>query len=126
MRRPKVAVGLAIPPKPPVAGLKQVIWATRALRCDSLLLWDHLQDLIPTTLWDKQFTWAAGDNDSPHTFFDQQTLLGYMAPRAGRMAVGVAVTEPIRRHPVVIAQAMITLAHLSKRAPILGIGSGEK
>jgi phthiodiolone/phenolphthiodiolone dimycocerosates ketoreductase len=124
--KPKVAVGLAIPPKPPLGALKQVIWATRALRCDSLLLWDHLQDLIPTTLWDKQFTWAAGDNDSPHAFFDQQTLLGYMAPRAGRMAVGVAVTEAIRRHPVVIAQAMVTLAHLGKRAPILGIGSGEK
>lgn len=123
---PKVAVGLAIPPKPPLGALKQVIWASRLLRCDSLLLWDHLQDLIPSALWDKSFTWAAGDNPSPHTFFDQQTLLGYMAPRSGKMAVGVAVTEPVRRHPVVIAQAMVTLAHLSKRAPILGIGAGEK
>lgn len=126
MGNPKVAVGLAIPAKPPLGGLKQVIWATRLLRCDSLLLWDHLQDLIPTALWDRSFTWAAADNDSPHAFFEQQTMLGYMAPRAGKMAVGVAVTEPIRRHPVIIAQAMVTLAHLSKRAPILGIGAGEK
>jgi phthiodiolone/phenolphthiodiolone dimycocerosates ketoreductase len=123
---PKVAVGLAIPPKPPLGALKQVIWATRVLKCDSLLLWDHLQDLFPSALWEKSFTWAAGENDSPHEFFDQQTLLGYMAARAGKMAVGVAVTEPIRRHPVVIAQAMVTLAHLGKRAPILGIGSGER
>jgi phthiodiolone/phenolphthiodiolone dimycocerosates ketoreductase len=52
--------------------------------------------------------------------------LGYMGPRAGRVSIGVAVTDPIRRHPVVIAQAMITLAHLTKRAPILGIGAGER
>ena len=126
MGNPKVAVGLAIPPKPPLGALKQVIWATRFLRCDSLLLWDHLQDLFPKALWEKSFTWAAGENESPHEFFDMQTLLGYMAPRAGRMAVGVAVTEPIRRHPVVLAQAMVTLSHLGKRAPILGIGSGER
>ena len=126
MGNPKVAVGLAIPPKPPLGALKQVIWATRFLKCDSLLLWDHLQDLFPKALWEKSFTWAAGENESPHEFFDMQTLLGCMAPRAGRMAVGVAVTEPIRRHPVVLAQAMVTLSHLSKRAPILGIGSGER
>ena len=126
MGNPKVAVGLAIPPKPPLGALKQVIWATRFVKCDSLLLWDHLQDLFPKALWEKSFTWAAGENESPHEFFDMQTLLGYMAPRAGRMAVGVAVTEPIRRHPVVLAQAMVTLSYLSKRAPILGIGSGER
>lgn len=126
MGNPKVAVGLAIPPKPPLGSLKQIIWASRVLKCDSLLLWDHLQDLFPKALWEKSFTWAAGDNDSPHAFFEIQTLLGYMAPRAGRMAVGVAVTEAVRRHPVIIAQSMITLAHLGKRAPILGIGSGER
>jgi phthiodiolone/phenolphthiodiolone dimycocerosates ketoreductase len=36
------------------------------------------------------------------------------------------VTEPFRRHPIVIAQAMITLAHMTQRAPILGIGAGER
>ena len=42
------------------------------------------------------------------------------------MRLGVGVTEPIRRHPVLIAQAMMTLSHLTKRAPILGIGAGER
>jgi len=36
------------------------------------------------------------------------------------------VTEPIRRHPVLIAQAMLTLSHMTRRAPILGIGAGER
>jgi phthiodiolone/phenolphthiodiolone dimycocerosates ketoreductase len=124
--RPKIGVGLAIPPKPPLAAFKQVIWAARLMRFDSLLLWDHIQDIFPRALWEPSFTWAAGVNESPHEMFDQQTLLGYLGPRAGNLAVGVAVTEAIRRHPVVIAQAMVTLAHLTKRAPILGIGSGER
>ena len=39
--------------------------------------------------------------------------------RAGQPGVGV--TELIRRHPVVIGEAMMTLSHLTKRAPILGV-----
>ena len=42
------------------------------------------------------------------------------------MRLGVGVTEPIRRHPLLIAQAMMTLSHLTRRAPILGIGAGER
>lgn len=122
----KVAVGLAIPPKPPIGALKQTIWASRALRLDCLLLWDHLQDIFPSSLWDRSFNWTAADNASPHEFFEQQTLLGFMGPRVGGMRTGVAVTDPIRRHPVVIAQAMVSLAHITKKAPILGIGAGER
>jgi len=124
--KPKIAVGLAIPPKPPLGSLKQLVWASRAMRFDCLLLWDHLQDIFPSALWEKEFTWVAGENETPHELFDQQTLLGWLAGRAGGLTLGTAVTEPIRRHPVVIAQAMLTLAHLTKKAPILGIGSGEK
>ena len=38
----------------------------------------------------------------------------------------MGVTEPIRRHPVLIAQVILTLAHITRRAPILGIGAGER
>src|SRR4051794_41889363 len=124
MGKPKVAVGLAIPPKPPISALKQVIWASRFFRLDCFMLWDHLQDIFPTTLWDKNLTWTAGINDSPHEFYDQQTLLGYIAPRAGRLKIGVAVTEGGRRHPGVVARGMDTLAPLSKQAPDFGIGAG--
>jgi phthiodiolone/phenolphthiodiolone dimycocerosates ketoreductase len=89
-------------------------------------LWDHLQDLFPQNLWDHEFTWLAGENASPHEFFEYRTLLGYLASRAGRLRLGVAVTEPVRHHPVLIAQTMLTLAYLTKRAPILGIGAGER
>jgi phthiodiolone/phenolphthiodiolone dimycocerosates ketoreductase len=40
--------------------------------------------------------------------------------------VGVAVTEAIRRHPAEIAQAALTVHHLSKGRFVLGIGAGER
>ena len=53
-------------------------------------------------------------------------MLGYLAAKAPGLRLGVGVTEPIRRHPVLLAQAALTLAHLSQRPPILGIGAGER
>ena len=89
---------------------------------------DHFQNIFPRAIWDTELTWVAAQRPTPHEFFDYQVLLGYLAPRVGRMRLGVGVTEPIRRHPVLIAQAMMTLSHLTKRAPILGprIGAGER
>jgi phthiodiolone/phenolphthiodiolone dimycocerosates ketoreductase len=80
----------------------------------------------PSALWDGGFGLYAAENASPHTRFDDQTLLGYLAARSGGLRLGVGVTEPFRRHPSVIAQAAVALAHLSGRAPILGIGAGER
>ena len=36
------------------------------------------------------------------------------------------MTEPFRRHPATLAQAFVTLDHLSKGRAILGVGSGER
>ena len=105
--------------------MRAMVYAARVLRLDSFTVWDHFQDLFPESLWNTEFSWLARDSDTPHEMYDYQTMLGYLAAHAGRLRLGVAVTEPTRRHPVLLAQAMLTLAHVSKRAPILGIGSGE-
>ncbi len=86
---------------------------------------DHFQGFFPRAIWDKEFTFLAEPAASPHAYYDYQTLLGYLARKAGRLQLAVGVTEPIRRHPVLLAQAAMTLAHMTKRPPILGIGSGE-
>lgn len=96
------------------------------MRLDSVMLIDHFQNIFPSAIWDEEFTWLAKQRPTPHEFFDYQVLLGYFASRVGRMRLGVGVTEPIRRHPILIAQAMMTLSHLTKSAPILGIGAGER
>ncbi|HEY8448021.1 MAG TPA: LLM class flavin-dependent oxidoreductase [Thermomicrobiales bacterium] len=126
MAQPNIAIGVTVPPKPPLGSLRQLMFAARLLRLDSVLIWDHIQDFFPTALWTKDFTWMASQNASPHEFFEFQVTLGWLAARAGRVRIGVAATEPIRRHPVVIAQAMLTLAHMTKRRPILAIGAGER
>ena len=94
MAQPKITVGLALPPKPPVGTLKQVLFASRLIGFDTFMLWDHFQDIFPSALWGRDFTWLAGENASPHEFFDFQTFLGYLAARAGRVRLGVAVTDP--------------------------------
>ena len=98
----------------------------RLIGLQSLMAIDHFQNVFPTAVWDEQFSWLAARRSTPHEHFDYQALLGYLATRAGNLRLGVGVTEPIRRHPVLIAQTMLTVAHMTKRAPILGIGAGER
>lgn len=121
-----ILVGMQIGTQPPLSVLRAGLLAARAMRLESLMLIDHFQNVFPRTLWDREFTWIAAQRPSPHEIFDYQVLMGYLAPRVGRMRIGVGVTEAIRRHPVLIAQAMLTVAHLTRRAPILGIGAGER
>lgn len=93
---------------------------------DSAWLIDHFMGFFPPQIWDGSMSWAAKGKTSPHAYYDWQTLLGYLAPRAGNVRLGVGVTESLRRHPVLLAQAAMTISHLTKRAPILGIGAGER
>lgn len=123
---PQLRLGLHLPPKPPLYAMRAMLYAARAMRLESFTVWDHFQDLFPQSLWDKDFSWLATQSPTPHEFFDYQMLLGYLAARSGRLRLGVSATHPSGRHPVVIAQSMMTLAHLSKRAPILSIGPGER
>lgn len=123
---PTVATGLFMPPNPPLTRVWMMTGLARVTGLASLFVWDHFQEFYPGALWERDFTWAFDKPSSPHESFDYQTLLGALAAHAGRLQLGVGVTEPIRRHPVLIAQAVLTLAHLTKRAPILGLGSGER
>jgi phthiodiolone/phenolphthiodiolone dimycocerosates ketoreductase len=122
----KIAVGLQIGTQPPLRTIELFVLLARLMRLDSLLAIDHLQNVFPTAIWDRGLSWIAAQRPTPHEHFDYQVFLGHLASRVGRMRLGVGVTDAIRRHPVVIAQAMVTLAHMTKRAPILGIGAGER
>jgi phthiodiolone/phenolphthiodiolone dimycocerosates ketoreductase len=126
MNTSRLAIGLNLPPTPPFGLSRALAYVARLSRLDALWVVDHWQGLIPTVLWQQAFPWAATRCESPHELFDYQVFLGALAGRAGRLRLGVGVTDPIRRHPVLLAQAMLTLAHLSKRPPILGIGAGER
>lgn len=123
---PGISVGLQLGTQPPLSATRAFLFGARAMGLDSVMLIDHFQNVFPTVIWDRDLTWLATQRPTPHEFYDYQVLIGYLASRVGRMQLGVGVTEPIRRHPVVIAQAMMTLSHLTRKPPILGIGAGER
>jgi len=122
----RIDVGLYVVAKPSLGIIEQLVGAAQDIGLDGVFMWDHLQDFFPSVIWDEEFSWLATQSASPHEWFEYQTLLGYLAAKYPNMRLGIGVTESVRRHPIVIAQALMTLAHLSPRRPILGIGSGER
>jgi len=97
----------------------------KTLGVRSVWVVDHVVGFFPQSVWDPTVTWLARGGGSPDAFYEWQVLAGRLSRPAGQIQLGVAVTEPIRRHPVVLAQAALTLSHMTRRPPILGIGSGE-
>ncbi len=93
---------------------------------DSLFLPDHYLSFIPRSVWGPELTPAAKMIPSPDAFFDPFVMMGMMAARYRRVRIGTGVTEPYRRHPATLAQAFVTLDHLTKGRAILGIGNGER
>lgn len=94
---------------------------------DSIVLPDHYQGFVPRQVWSPEQTPAAKMIPSLDAFFDPFVMLGEMAGRVPRrVRIGTGVTEPIRRHPATLAQAFVTLDHLTKGRAILGIGNGER
>jgi len=77
-------------------------------------------------VWRPELTPAAKVVPSPDAYFDPFVMLGMMAQRHKRIRLGTGVTEPLRRHPATLAQAFVTLDHLSGGRAILGIGNGER
>jgi phthiodiolone/phenolphthiodiolone dimycocerosates ketoreductase len=102
MVAPKVAVGLQIGTQPPLGTVRGFVLFARLARLESVMAIDHFQNIFPTAIWDEEFSWIAAQRPSPHEHFDYQVFLGYLASRAGRVRIGVGVTDPIRRHPAVL------------------------
>ena len=121
----RVSVGMSVGTQPPVNQIRAATALARLTGFDAAWTIDHFQGFFPTTLWDRDFSGFADPNSTPHAFYDYQTLLGYLASRAGKLHLAVGVTEPVRRHPVLIAQMAMTVSALAKRPMILGIGAGE-
>ncbi|PXX58743.1 luciferase-like monooxygenase [Nocardia tenerifensis] len=119
------AVGTMAGVNPPLGGARFVVRLARLGRLDTVLAPDHLISVFPRAIWDTDFTPQAKTLRSPDEQFDYAPLLAHVAAGAGRVQLGVGVTDPHRRHPVLLAQTFLTLAHMTKTPPILGLGSGE-
>ncbi len=110
---------------PPVEGLLATAQRNEAKGYDSLWWPDHLMGWYPESIWTPDVTPIANFQANPHVFFDAVAAMAAVAVHTERIRLGTSVTEPIRRHPAMIAAEWLTLDHLSKGRAILGIGPGE-
>ena len=104
------------------AGLR----AARLFGATSLWVPDHFMGFIPASVWTPEVTAAAKTVHSPDGLFDPLQILAVTAARIRGVDIGTLVTEPLRRHPMAIAQSFVTLDHISRGHAVLGIGNGER
>lgn len=86
----------------------------------------HLMGWIPDAVWTADWTELARYQSNPHVHFDPLMMMGAAGAVTERIRVGVGVTDTIRRHPAMLAQAALTADHLAEGRAILGLGSGER
>ena len=123
----RIAVGISSPAGPSAGLFSGLLRFGRVVGLDSFLLWDHLQDFTPRAVWRSPgFSWMADKQESPHSQAEPFAMLAHLARSAGRIRLGVGVTDTLRHHPVSVARSIITLATMTRSAPILGVGAGER
>ena len=123
----RIAVGIGTPTGPNPGPYRGLLRFGRLVGMDSLVFFDHLQDFTPRAIWRSPgFSWIAERQGSPHAQGEPFAFLAHLARSAGRVRLGVGVTETMRHHPVTVAQSAVTLATMTRRPPILGIGAGER
>jgi 5,10-methylenetetrahydromethanopterin reductase len=93
---------------PPVGRLREVAGAARAAEAAGF-----------DTIWTLDSPLLAGQ------LLDPYVALAACAETTSRARLGVAVTNPITRHPLVTACSILSLDDLSSGRAVLGIGSGD-
>ena len=92
---------------------------------DSIAFPDHFAGFVPESIWTPDITPLAFLQQSPHTYYEMSSLMSACAVVTENVQLIASVTEPLRRHPILLAQTFLTLDHISGGRAILGIGAGE-
>ncbi|HXC49464.1 MAG TPA: LLM class flavin-dependent oxidoreductase [Candidatus Limnocylindrales bacterium] len=103
---------------------KAGVTVARAFGADAIWVPDHFMGFAPKWLWTPDVVPAARTVHSMDALFDPVPIMTWIAMRFRRPLVGTSVTEPIRRHPMSLAQTFVTLDHISRGRAVLGIGNG--
>ena len=82
---------------------------------------------LPESLWTPDISplAAISPSQSPHVFLDPVACIAAASTSTKRVLLGPCVTDPLRRHPAVLANEFLTLHHMSEGRVFLGIGAGE-
>jgi phthiodiolone/phenolphthiodiolone dimycocerosates ketoreductase len=122
----RVTVGAPGRIMPPAAKAVEFAQRAEAEGYDAIWWPCHLMGWIPDAVWTEDMTELARYQSSPHTHFDPLLMMGAAGAATSSIRVGVCVTDTIRRHPAMLAQAALTADHLARGRAILGLGSGER
>jgi phthiodiolone/phenolphthiodiolone dimycocerosates ketoreductase len=126
MALPRLELGVPGQIMPPADAAVRFAQRSEAAGFDAVWWPDHLMGWHPDTMWTPDLTPLAAVQANPHTYFDPLVMMGVVGAQTERIRVGVAVTDLIRRHPAVAAQAALTLDHVTRGRAIIGLGSGER
>ena len=98
---------------PPAA--KAIEFAQRAEQDGFDAIWwpCHLMGWVPDSVWTEDMTRAGAYQPNPHVYFEPLAMMGAAGAATPKIKVGVCVTDTIRRHPAMLAQATLTADHLS-------------
>ncbi len=118
-------IGAPGPFLPPWDNVEKNARTIDELGYDSMAFPDHFAGFIPECIWIPDITPLALLQQSPHTYFELGSIMAACSVVTHRVKLISAVTEPLRRHPILIAQTFLTLDHISRGRVILGIGAGE-
>jgi len=82
---------------------------------------------LPESIWtpDVSSVVSLSPARNPHVFLDPIAAIAAAATSTERIRLATCVTDPLRRHPAMLANEFLTLHHLSKGRVVLGIGAGE-
>ena len=96
-----------------------------SLGYDSMGFPDHFCGFVPEQIWTPDITPLANFQQSPHTYYELSAIMSACAAVTENVQLVSSVTEPLRRHPILLAQTFLTLDHISRGRAVLGIGAGE-
>lgn len=118
-------VGTAGTVGPPIDGVLKNALRSEQKGYDAIWWPDHWMAWHPESVWVPDITPLAGFQKSPHVFLDPIAVIAAVGARTERVRLGTAVTEPVRRHPSLLAHEWLSLHHVTKGRAILGVGAGE-
>ncbi len=121
-----IEVGAAGTIMPPVEGAIRTARRNEEKGYDAIWYPDHLMAWHSESIWTPDVTPLASFQPNPHVYLDPIALIAAVGVHTERIRLGTSVTEPIRRHPAMVANEWLTLDHITKGRAILGIGAGER
>ena len=121
----KIEVGAAGGIMPPADSVIRTARRNEEKGYDAVWWPDHWMGWFPESIWTPDITPLAAFQPSPHVYLDPVATMAAVAVSTERIKLGTSVTEPVRRHPALLANEWLTLDHLSKGRAILGLGAGE-